>query len=81
MSRRDQVLLGSMRLQTAYLPRCRLPKRIRRRFHREWARRLLRAGYAREARPHLWAWWRMKPLQLEAPRLLLGGAPRARERP
>lgn len=78
MSARDEVLLGAARFQTAYLPHCRFTRRIRRRFHRTWARRLTDAGFHAEARRHLWAWWRLRPLQVEPAWLLLRGALRAR---
>ncbi len=74
----NHVLREAMRLESAYLPRCRFTRPMRSKFHRRWGRRLTRVGLYTEARPHLWAWWRSRPLQLSAAWLLLRGALRQR---
>ncbi len=67
------VLREAMRLESAFLPRCSFSPQMRSKFHRRWGRRLTRVGLYTEARPHLWAWWRSRPLQLSAGWLLLRG--------
>ncbi|MEZ6010193.1 MAG: glycosyltransferase family 2 protein [Planctomycetota bacterium] len=44
---------------------------IRRRIARMHAKRMVRDGRWREARPHLWAWWRLRPGSTRALRLLI----------
>ena len=77
----DCVVREAMRLESAYLPRCRFSRQMRSKFHRRWGRRLTRAGLHTEARPHLWAWWRSRPLQLSAAWHLLRGTLRRRTEP
>jgi GT2 family glycosyltransferase len=57
----------SLRLLETYGPRSgdrRGLKRHRAALHRAMAKALVRDGRHREARPHLWAWWRSRPWRL-----------------
>lgn len=47
------------------------PRAIRRRIARMHAKRLLRDGRWKTARPYLWEWWRLRPTSTRAMRLLV----------
>jgi glycosyltransferase involved in cell wall biosynthesis len=57
----------AMRLLEAWASRSGDPDAVRVRLHRKRAQALVREGRLKEARPHLWVWWRHEPWE---PRIL-----------
>ncbi|MEE8105008.1 MAG: glycosyltransferase family A protein [Planctomycetota bacterium] len=66
-----EYLRGHLALAQRYAPMVKNPKHMLRRAHQNLALALIDEGLSREARPHLWQWWRRKPDSVRALRLLV----------
>jgi glycosyltransferase involved in cell wall biosynthesis len=80
--------LALIDLLAAYADRAPHPRRTWRAYHARRARWLVERNRWREARPHLWGWWRRKPNSVRAARYLVrsllartSSAERGRESP
>lgn len=63
---RDRIRLEFIRLLEAYAEHAPDEREHRLRLHRRWSKYLLGVHRGKEAREHIWAWWRARPTELKA---------------